>query len=96
MLGVKPNWRYMCKLLKEPGSREFLATLKPYTLTDEVVAVAARVLHSTRGVTQAQVAQSPLEATRVLYQWLVVMTDDNVEQSIRRKRASVWASMTAE
>lgn len=93
LLGVKPNWRYMCKLLKEGGSRDFLATLKPYSLADEVVAVAARVLHAQRAVTQAQVAQSPLDATRALYAWLTVMTDDNVEQSIRRKRASVWASM---
>lgn len=92
LLGVKPNWRYMCKLLKEAGSREFLATLKPLSLADEVVVVGARVLHSTRAVTHAQVARSPLDATRALYHWLVVMTDDNVEQSIRRKRAAEWVS----
>jgi len=93
LLRVKPNWRYMGKLLKEAGSRDFLATLKPYSLADEVVAVASRVLHAQRAITAAQVAQSPLVATRALYTWLVVMTDDHVEQSIRRKRASVWASL---
>lgn len=64
LLGVKPNWKYAGKVLRELGARDFLVMCKPYNLPDEAVAVAAKVLQANRLVTRTQVYRSPLLATQ--------------------------------
>jgi hypothetical protein len=90
LLGVKPSWAYSAKLLLEPNAKSFLTGLKPHLLHDEAISTAGRILRSDDRLMKVRVAHSKVAATKVLYAWLLVMTDDTVDRSIQRKRASMW------